>query len=403
MRDWKVPFQPGFSLSLAADARFCNPSFCNDQIWELAWDGSSNPGINIQTTYGLRVRKARLFPRFIRNGKQLSDPNSFYSQLLLRKFAPNYALLTCSPFSGIEVQLEYWVPKSQVITGRISFTNKNPDTESITLEWVGTLTPLGDGESMMVYPLGPGHVLTGRSGKLCPVCYLTGSPSPTQNTSPALSVALELEAGQTRRLTWAMAGLETIENSFNLARTITARQWDAEIARLEVQNTRHTVEIITGDPDWDLALALSQKEAFGLYHRALDEPDCPVLLLNRVPDQGYSARGDGKDCDTNWNGVTPLDLHYWMQLILPGAPEIAATAIENILHHAQADGFIDLKSNTNGQKSRLLTQPLLVALCSQIENVNSQRKLRQELLFRINTISQIVVFVRPRSRPGRFA
>lgn len=375
MRDWNIPFQPGHKLTLAADARFCTPDPKNDQIWELCWNESDTEGLNIQTTYGLRVQNIRFFPQFIFKGKRVASPASFFSPLILHTFTPNYALFSCFPYPDLEVQLEYWVPESQAVSGRISLFNRSTESQDIAVEWVGILNPLTSGQSMMVYPLGPGHVLTGRSGMLHPVCYLTGSPSPARSTMPALCVQLELEALQSRRLTWVVASLDSIEQSFDLARSLTARQWDAEIVRLVMQNIRHSIEINTGNPDWDFALALSQKEAFSLYHRQINNNSMPAIVLNRLPDHGFSVRGDGRDLDSHWSSVTPLDLHYWLQLILPGAPEVGASVIESILESITDKGFVDLYQGAGAQVSQLLTQPLLVTLCRLISQTDSGTQL----------------------------
>lgn len=378
MRDWKVPLLAGQKIIIAADDRFSTPNYLDDQIWELSWEKASNFGLSCQTSYGMRVSQILFFPQFTINKIKISNPAHFHSPLLLRNFAPNYVQFSCSPFEEIDVSLEYWVPESNALTGRVSITNKTTRTISMDLEWCGMLKPRSAGQSMTIYPLGPGHVLSGHSESISPVCYLTGSPSPSRSTIPALLVPIELEAGKTRRVTWAAAGLESIEASFNLARTITARQWDAEVTRLKMQNTRQSIEIFTGDTQWDLALAFSQALAFQLVHRSTNQPPFPSVIQNRLPDQGYSIRRDGRDYDSAWQGITPLDLHYWMSLILPGAPEVAASLLEPILQSAHPDGFISLVKNPLGEESTFLTQPILVYLCWLIEQSESSFKLRHK-------------------------
>ena len=245
MRDWKLPFKPGYRLTLSADVHFSPPDICDDQIWEVCWQDSDLHAFTIQTEYGLRVQKARFFPQFLYQEKRVSDPAAFHQPLVLHKFAPNYALFSCMPFAGIETKLEFWVPESHAISGRISFTNRTTESRLVFLEWAGMLNSKGFGQNLVHYPLGPGYVLTGHAENLNPVCYLTGRPQPARTTLPALSVPVELEPGQTRRLTWVVAGLQSLEDSFELARSLTARQWDAETAAIEMHNTRQTVEITT--------------------------------------------------------------------------------------------------------------------------------------------------------------
>lgn len=377
MRDWKLPLKPGYRLTLSADARFSPPDICNDLIWEICWQNSDMHAFAVQTTCGLRVQNLRFFPQFIYQDKRISDPASFQQTLLLHKFFPNYASFSCFPFAGVETRLEYWVPESHAISGRVSFTNRTTDRMVVFLEWAGMLNTQGLGQNLVHYPLGPGHVLTGHADDLNPVCYLTGSPQPARSTVPALSVPVELEPGQTRRLTWVVAGLQTMEGSFELARSLTARQWDAETAAIEMQNTRQGIEITTGDPVWDLAFSLSQKEAFRLQVNSLGDDPKPAIVHNRNPDQGFSARGDGKDLPPSWSSITPLELVFWLQIILPGAPETAFQVMDTLLKSIGPDGFVDLYSGAGRQPSRWMTQPLLVHLAWMVEQTDASKPLRQ--------------------------
>ena len=378
MRDWKIPIKPGDRLTLSADTRFSPTDICDDQIWDICWQDSDMHAFTIQTTYGLRVQKVRFFPQFVHREKRVSDPAVFHQPLLLHKFTPNYALFSCMPFAGIETRLEYWVPESHAISGRISFTNRTTESQLIFLEWAGMMNSQGYGQNLVHYPLGPGHVLTGHAENLNPVCYLTGSPQPARTTLPALSVPVELEPGQTRRLTWVVAGLQTLEKSFELARSLTARQWDAEITAIEMQNTRQIIEITTGDAIWDLAFALSQKEAFRLQMNTCGDNPLPALVHNRNPDQGFSVRGDGKDLPGSWSNITPLDLAYWLQIILPGAPEIASQTIKGVLEAVSPEGFLDLNRGAGGLRSRRMAQPMLVYLSWLIEQADASKTLRRE-------------------------
>ncbi len=376
MREWKVPFQSGYRLILAADSRFSAPNFLDDQIWEITWDKNSHQGLTIRTCYGMRVKQILFYPQFILNKNKYVNPADFHSPLLLHTFAANYAAFTCSPVENMDVMLEYWCPESNAIAGRISMTNRTPESLSLDLEWCGLLAAQENGQSMTLYPMGPGHILAGHSSSITPVCYMTGSPSPARNSASALWVPIELDMGKTRRITWAVGGLNSKQESFDLAQATAARQWDAEITRLIMQNTGQTIEITTGDIQWDLALALSQTEAFRLIHRSAGSLPNPVLVKNRLPDQGYSMRKDGLDYPASWQGTTPLETLYWVKQILPGAPEIAASILENILRQADETGFIGNLNSPTDEKSFFLAQPFLIYLCWLIERCDSTQTLR---------------------------
>ena len=70
MREWRLEREQLPSYILSADARFTPPNYIDDQIWELNLSTGEPAALSLRTTYGLRVRRMRMFPRLIRvNGK----------------------------------------------------------------------------------------------------------------------------------------------------------------------------------------------------------------------------------------------------------------------------------------------------------------------------------------------
>ena len=205
------------------------------------------------------------------------------------------------------------------------------------------------------------NVLAGRSADLAPVIFLTGGPQPGPGPYPSLTLDLALAAGGSRTLTWAQAALANPSDSFELARRTTARPWEAERARIELVNAAQTVEVHTGDEEWDAALDLSQKAAFGLFFGPSRYLPCPSFVLARQPDHGHSVRGDGSDYSPLWNGQSPLEACY-MASLLPGAPELAAGLVRNFLAAQTEDGAVDWKPGLAGQHGRWLAAPLLASL-----------------------------------------
>ena len=141
MREWNLRSGDPLSLILAADARLCRPDYTNDQIWEL-FLGNADPGaVVLQTTYGLRARSMRLFPVFSEGDVIVSDTADYETPPAVHQFFPNYINLTFSPFPGIDVTAEYWVPESQVIAGRLRFFNSGVTPRRFRFEWVALLAP----------------------------------------------------------------------------------------------------------------------------------------------------------------------------------------------------------------------------------------------------------------------
>jgi hypothetical protein len=370
MKTWHISSDDPTTFTIAADARFCTPDYNNDQIWEVSIGQGEPPSLSVQTTYGLRARRMTLFPRFIRKEIQLSDPIQFYRPPVVRAFYPNYLLLTFSPFPGLDIQAEYWVPGSQVISGRFTIANTSVLTDQLRLEWVGLLNPMEGGQSMACETVGSTTVLQGSTGNLAPVCCITGGADAGSGPYPALIFNLELFPGNVRQFTWAVAALETPADSFDLAQRTIQRPWDAELTRLELQNEGQWIDIQTGEPQWDQAFALSQKVAYGLFFPGGPHLPHPSFVINRQPDQGYSIRGDGSDYPYLWSGQTPLDAWYLAGILSAGGNDLIKGVIRNFLSTQADSGFIDLKPGLGGQRSRHLAQPLLATLSYQLSLSN---------------------------------
>jgi hypothetical protein len=363
MRDWSLGPGDPLVLTLAADFRLCPADYFNDHIWELE-AGGDPAALALCTTYGLRARAMRLFPRFRLGGKMATDPASFPVPPRLRQFHPNFLQLDFSPFPCIDVVAEYWVPDSHTVAGRFTVTNHTDLPLTVFLELCGQLAPL-DGQSLAPVSLHSVNVLSGRTSNLSPVIFLTGGPRAGPGPFPSLAIDLDLTAGGSRSLTWVQAALADQLASFDQARHTAARPWEAERARIEMVNDTQTVDVYTGDPDWDAAFALSQKVAFGLFFGPSQFLPFPSFVFARQPDQGYSPRGDGRDFSPLWSGQSALEAYYITSL-LPGAPELAAGLVRNFLSGQTGDGAVNWKPGLAGQRSPWLSAPLLASLAWRI-------------------------------------
>ena len=183
---------------------------------------------------------------------------------------------------------------------------------------------------------------------------------------PGWHIDIELARGESRTLTWALATLDNAEASLDLARLTTARPWEAEIARIELVDDLQSLIIATGDPDWDAALALSQKAANGLFFGANEHLTFQTFVQARQPEQGYSLRGDGLDYNHLWNGQTALDTWYLTGILGFSQPDRCAGLIENFVRTRREDGGLDWKPGLAGQRAKRLAQPLLADCAWQV-------------------------------------
>ena len=199
-----------------------------------------------------------------------------------------------------------------------------------------------------------------------PLIYLSGGAHAAGGPFPALGFDLEMYPGNDRHFTWAAAGRPTFELSLESAMRVQSHPWEAHIARVELQNRSDIIQIETGNPDWDEALALSQKIAYQSFLQ--NQPVLPAssFVLTRRPDQGFSARGDGSDHSSTWKGQTVFDSYYIASLLLPGAPHLVEGLIRNFLAFQHEKGHIDWRIGLGGQRVPRLAHPMLASLALQI-------------------------------------
>ena len=86
MKNWNLTASDPGAYILAADAR-CGPTdYVNDQIWDLHLEGSEPPSLAMRTTFGLRARSLRLFPRFVEGDTSIEDPLIFNTPPVVKQF-----------------------------------------------------------------------------------------------------------------------------------------------------------------------------------------------------------------------------------------------------------------------------------------------------------------------------
>ncbi|KAA3644991.1 MAG: hypothetical protein DWQ07_16450 [Chloroflexi bacterium] len=361
MREWNLASGDPLALTLSADARLSEPDYVNDQIWELLLGQGEPAAVLLQTTYGLRARNMRMFPRFIEGDEEREDPRQFEIQPVVKSFYPNFLEIEFSPFTGLGVSAKTWVPDSYSIAGQLRLFNNGVTPRSFRLEWVALLAPAGDGRPMTPRKLEAVSVLTGKTENLEPVVFMTGGPQATTSPYSSLDHQIELRPGQTRQLTWVQAASPDVEESFAKARQIATRNWTAEQARIEMLAATQ-LNIQTGDADWDAALAFGQKEALRLLLPGSDELPNKSFVITRQPQNGFSPRRDGSDYGHSWNGQSALDAWYLAGLLLPGEVEIVKGWLYNFIAVQREDGRIDWKPGLAGQRGRMQAFPLLAEL-----------------------------------------
>ncbi|GAB4161793.1 MAG: hypothetical protein Fur0021_35350 [Candidatus Promineifilaceae bacterium] len=144
------------------------------------------------------------------------------------------------------------------------------------------------------------------------------------------------------------------------AAAVLARNWADDVAHLHRLNAA-TPHITTGDPDWDAAFAFAYKVSLQSYVGPTSHLPHPSFIFTRIPERGYSPRGDGTDHNWQWDGQVATEAYVNLPIVAAAAPELAQGVIRNYLAVQQPDGFIDWKPGLAGQRNGHLCIPLLAA------------------------------------------
>ncbi len=252
------------------------------------------------------------------------------------------------------------------------------------MDWVTLLTPI-DGERMAPAMIEDTVVLTGRTSEFSSVAFLTGGPQAISSPYPALRHEFDLAVNDTLCTIFCLSTMSNPEAAFSEARRIAAKNWEAELARIQLTNDAQ-LEIHTGNPEWDAVIAFSQKTAYSLFLGPTSHLPEASFVLTRHIDQGYSLKGDGSDYSHLWNGQSPLEAYYLSEILLPGSAELLIGILRNYLASQHNDGSIDWKPGLAGQRSRLLASPILSTLAWRIYQYT------QDILFLEEIFPQLIDF-----------
>jgi hypothetical protein len=227
-----------------------------------------------------------------------------------------------------------------VIAGRLTFANRTTFPRHLDFELCGLLSPLGGKAFGPAQQQQMVRILAGSTGGLEPVVFMSGGPRRGIGPHPALTVSRILKPASRAVSLWHCAAEASLVRISNWRGALPAGNWDAERRASSSSMPAHVVDIFTGDPDWDAALALSQKAAFSVFFPGGDHLPNPSFVRTRTPDNGHSRKGDGSDHAPSWNGQSPFDAYY-LSSLLPAAPELRLGLLRNFRAELAAVRVLD--------------------------------------------------------------
>ena len=325
MRDWHLTSRDPISLLMTVDSRLSAFDKLRNDVWELSMGDIDSPWLGLQTTYGLRAIGMRIFLGFSNASDHVLDPASFFRQPVLANFSSSYANLTCEPFADLTASTEFWITGSHLVCGRITLTNQSNEYHNINLRLSATLIPTSPGRSCSLINQGLNTYLQGETGGIFPTLVMGSGPSGVASPYPALTLPLRLKPEEGRSISWSCASEDDPKLSLENALSALKRDWEKELARLELIHDATTLDIHSGDQDWDAVFAFSQHYAFSSLSFG-DENSINGFVPYLSLDNTYAQ-------PSLWNNTLPsfLLLNHLLGALLPGDPGTAKQLATSIL------------------------------------------------------------------------
>jgi hypothetical protein len=346
------------SFILAADPQFTNISPENDQVWELDLKQTSIYPFHLHTTYGLRASSMRLFPNLVRNNQQLlvngkMDPKPYVSQ-----YAPAFLKINSILENNIAFSFDVFAIESDVLVGEVTIENGSDEAIDLTLRLAAVLTPMGMGMSSRPEKEVNQHFITGNSDEFWPVLFISGGPTGVSNPYPALSLPLQISDHETARVSWALASKKSQYASLTKAQTVLGSNWREKAMRQIMSNAAKTIQIRTGNPDWDAAFSLAQTCARSHLGPTTIDEEKPHILRSRLPDNTPSRGKDSQKQDD----LTTLESNHLAQVLLPSHPKIFENQIRTYLRRTEEDGSLNSRLQNSPFLKPYKEPPLLAKL-----------------------------------------
>jgi hypothetical protein len=347
------------SFYLTAENRFTSFDSSQNQGWILHKNRGNPPALVIQPDLNDSSGHYRIFPCFTEGTQTVFFLGDFVQPPKLKDFLVNLVEYSFSPLDKIRVTVINWVPDPAVICGMIKLKNQSNRTRTIRLDLAGHLTLQAPGKRMSARDHNGREILAGQLGDTHPALFMSGSTQAGKGPFPCLSSELIIIPEEELEIRWVSALGVSQGESLDLIDNLIQMNWAGEISRLKIQEQSH-LEIITGDPDWNFAFKLSQKEAAGYMSRHFSQGDSSL---------------------NSKHGLSPFEALYLLDVLTPIDPQAVNKILDRVLSAVREDGI--LPERRCATFTSLPAVPLageLVWQASKIAPVHHQKKFLLEKL-----------------------
>ncbi len=365
MREWNLTGNIPLHFLLTPEAHLCQSDCAIGHSWQLSVGDSNRSFIGIHSTLGLKVIDLNLFLAFGLGNRWISDPSEFVSAPTIKAFSSCYLRLILIPFPMVEVSLEFFITGAFIVCGRVSIFNSNKDPHSIDLGLFGDLITTQNGKPLTVINSGMSSYLQGFGDGVVPTIFMSGGPSRVISPKIGLALPLRILPNEKRIITWACSTAGDAQLSFSLAQTALKLDWEKEVAKMEHFHDASTLEIFTGNLQWDAVLATSQVCARQLVIEK-DSGDSSTFVEHRSTETNFAHLSN-----TSLETQSSLLFNHLVNILLPGNATLLGKIAIQLLKQSEYQSARQLN------KPQILPLPMLARTISHIAQYEPEQVLLQ--------------------------
>jgi hypothetical protein len=179
-------------------------------------------------------------------------------------------------------------------------------------------------------------------------------------------VKITLPAGASRKFTWAVATLDSVEASFALARQSTSLQWENEIIRKEMHEKGTLVEFHNEEASLGDLMHETQVKAGQLLVVTPPPSKRITFLSKRQPDARVFTPASKRQELISFSQINAYDAWMLSRIMLPCNTQPFKEIIQYFIDVQQLDGSIPWTISSSGSASAALTPPLLASLACDV-------------------------------------
>ena len=360
LRRWELDTKQSTLLILAADSRLSETDYFDDQSWQVRLSDGEQAAIALQTQYGGRAGLVSLVPMWEHDGRLLYEGAAYHQIPVVTAFAPNYIQLDGALLPEVTITLQLWAMDSQSVGCAMTLNNSADNAIDLRFDLYGHVIRENKEQPLGLIDLAEGQALyMGDLPQLAPIVMVEGGHARDDRPKVGRDVHVDGEGSTTVR--WVHVGGKDRRDSLKRVLAWLTQDWTPYFQQID-DAALMIPQVQTSNAAWDYLIAASYNRLIQAFFNGAGHFPKHTFSAKRLPEYGYSAKGDGSDYPRGWDGQNPTTAYLAASAMATVVPDIAQGVILNYLASQTSDGAIDNRPAVSGEQQGLLCLPILARM-----------------------------------------